>query len=1601
MHIKSIKKLTTLFSFVMLVFLISTMIFPQFAEGNTGTDTIVKEFYTHDWAYESPTGTQVIARNSATSSSPSAAQEIICELDINAQIAQEKLWVSWGSALRNHTAWVYYSMDMSDIVNTGVVGMDVRFAAGTNLENYYVVIASLEGASIHNYLGRKISDYYSEDDYGKTKTIQIPLSEFKNVDDKITYNTLTNHSPMDFTKFTYVGLAWADPNATGGKETSYIDNIRVYNVNPPQRARISDGTPTTLTISWEASTSNIVEYEIHRNDGVIKHVSSGETSYTDNNLEMQTNYSYRLRAKDPYGIYSKYTESISGYTIPIDKPSNFVVTDILGSLATELTWEAPVQGNEVAKYLIYRDDKLIAEVDGDETSYVDEVGLIANTSYSYYMKSTDEYENVSYATATKNIIVTLVNPPVNFKVSPIPNIIATELTWEKPAFGKVTIDKYEIYRNDDLIDVVDGNETSYIDSQNLMDSKEYEYFIVSVGDEGSRSLPSNSISVFVRAIDPPQEFKVIGGESLDGYVNVEGEEVQLTWKAPSYGNVKEYQLYRNDELIAIINKDATSYTDKNGFIDENVYTYYMLSISEGNIPSRPTTETIKVRMKIIGVPQNFTVSSIEGSTEVQLTWDEPKYGTVDKYYIYRDGNMIAEIDGTVTSYDDNKYLLNNTTYTYYMTSIDINGNVSKKTEEKSIQIRAIDRPDEFKATAVIDTTKVELTWKSPKYGIVDRYLIYRDEELIAEVDSTVTSYLDEENLVNENTYSYYLRCVDVQGNISAKTSTVTVTIKAIGKPQNLTVRSVPDSISARITWGKPSYGQVDKYYIYRNDGLNTRLIVELDSTETSYIDQEGLSDNTYYYYSIICIDKEGNVSLPTYIEEVFVALISPPDGLTVAISDYDKRYISLGWQRVVNAISYIVYCNGEQITETNTLNFIHKNLEYDTFYAYSVKAKRADGLLSVFSRPSEVVIYGSEWINIITPIIGETFTIEATEIGTKEFSFPLNYFNNAPSLKELYDSKSGSLCLIIHMPSSQNLENMSVGFSYVRTSQLTIRSMVSLADYYKQIGEYAFIEIPLSDFPVKGEFNSLNHTHTYLDIFDYSAANSIVIKGLLENTSEDFTIRLAELRLFEYKAPSVESITDENDNLINKGSTISVNTDKLNIKFDFDMDPETLNSNSVKIRKSGGSGEAISIFGTYDEIKREYNLRMLERLSPETIYEISVQGVKSKRGVQIKNTYKFSFVTNDEEPIGEVELPKLKVQLSNANVNIGQAAQISVTSNNNNYVCGLSMKIKYDKQILRINSNSVVLENQLLNKGATVDINTLGIIKINVPTDNTNSWILNGKLFKINFETHTHGNTILDLEGTTILYNAQRDMMTNINIEGDGGGNINITKAEVNQKDGYSPIGGGGGGRTPVTAAPSNNIPVVITEPVKNVQSVQMTDVSELAWAEESIKYLVEHEYIKGYPDNTFKPNQNITREEFVTILVNAFKLLDEEANDGFSDVDESQWYFKYIASAKEAGIISGMGDGTFGVGTNITRQDACAMLYRVAEKTEIMPTPVYDTIIFDDQNDIDDYALDAIKIMQQSGIVNGVGNNEFDPKGVVNRAMAAKLVHGLIEQKY
>ncbi|MBQ2890292.1 MAG: S-layer homology domain-containing protein, partial [Clostridia bacterium] len=82
-------------------------------------------------------------------------------------------------------------------------------------------------------------------------------------------------------------------------------------------------------------------------------------------------------------------------------------------------------------------------------------------------------------------------------------------------------------------------------------------------------------------------------------------------------------------------------------------------------------------------------------------------------------------------------------------------------------------------------------------------------------------------------------------------------------------------------------------------------------------------------------------------------------------------------------------------------------------------------------------------------------------------------------------------------------------------------------------------------------------------------------------------------------------------------------------------------------------------------------------------------------------------------------------------------------------------------------------------------------------------------------------------------------------------------------------------------------------------------DISKDFWAYEAITSLVEKGVISGYLDNTFKPNNDITREEFITILAKYLNL-DTNANCDFADVSKSRWSYSYIAAAYNAGIITG-----------------------------------------------------------------------------------------------
>lgn len=202
-----------------------------------------------------------------------------------------------------------------------------------------------------------------------------------------------------------------------------------------------------------------------------------------------------------------------------------------------------------------------------------------------------------------------------------------------------------------------------------------------------------------------------------------------------------------------------------------------------------------------------------------------------------------------------------------------------------------------------------------------------------------------------------------------------------------------------------------------------------------------------------------------------------------------------------------------------------------------------------------------------------------------------------------------------------------------------------------------------------------------------------------------------------------------------------------------------------------------------------------------------------------------------------------------------------------------------------------------------------------------------------------------------------------------------------------------------VSVGSDNTISVGLVNPIVGENSIPFTDIDDVEWAKEAIGALYREGVIEGVSAKQFQPNSNVTREQFVKIIVNTFGLKGNGTATSLTDVDQSAWYASFINTAVELGIINGVSDTAFGIGQNITRQDMTVIMYRVANyigkdispKSSRVPT---------DMSSVDNYADDAVVSLYQAGIINGVSEGVFAGWQTATRAQAAKLCYDLREAK-
>ncbi len=171
-------------------------------------------------------------------------------------------------------------------------------------------------------------------------------------------------------------------------------------------------------------------------------------------------------------------------------------------------------------------------------------------------------------------------------------------------------------------------------------------------------------------------------------------------------------------------------------------------------------------------------------------------------------------------------------------------------------------------------------------------------------------------------------------------------------------------------------------------------------------------------------------------------------------------------------------------------------------------------------------------------------------------------------------------------------------------------------------------------------------------------------------------------------------------------------------------------------------------------------------------------------------------------------------------------------------------------------------------------------------------------------------------------------------------------------------------------------------------------------WAKVPIEALAARGVVRGTSDVTFNPQGNITRADFITLIVRYFDF--RSANkDNFSDVNSDKYYAQPIAIAKGLGIVTGTGDNKYNPLNYISRQDMMVIYNRALkesgqyQKLEKIEKSLKD---FTDKNNVSMYAVDSVDYMISTGIIKGA-NNLINPKASTTRAEVSQVLYNLLQK--
>ncbi|MBP1990670.1 DUF4838 domain-containing protein [Paenibacillus eucommiae] len=167
-------------------------------------------------------------------------------------------------------------------------------------------------------------------------------------------------------------------------------------------------------------------------------------------------------------------------------------------------------------------------------------------------------------------------------------------------------------------------------------------------------------------------------------------------------------------------------------------------------------------------------------------------------------------------------------------------------------------------------------------------------------------------------------------------------------------------------------------------------------------------------------------------------------------------------------------------------------------------------------------------------------------------------------------------------------------------------------------------------------------------------------------------------------------------------------------------------------------------------------------------------------------------------------------------------------------------------------------------------------------------------------------------------------------------------------------------------------------------QNVSVSNGISGHWAEKELLQALDKGWIQGYADGSVQPDRSITRGEFIALINRSFGFSEEAAID-FKDLPKEDWQYKEVARAVKAAYIQGYADGTIGVKSVISREEAAVILARILQPAAQFGDGGAER--FTDAASIAAWSFGAVDAIVAAKYMNGYGDNSYRPKAPITRA--------------